>query len=497
MEVAGLAIGVAGLSGLFSACNECFELVQRGRYLGKDFLLLETKFANQKLRLRAWGNACGLANPDAYDSRLFEDEKIRSGIESTLLILQVLFEDGNTLRSRYGLSEADSANRNPLALSTSTLWQTPRQLSASLGQKVQGLADRVRATQKGNRPANKVRWAVGDRQKFQGLIHDLKELIDELEGFTRSCSVRERQREFIRREVESITDIPTLEAIEEAQLGQLDSIFDAASNRLCHMRGDSGQSEACVITEADRSDASPTSSQIVALDEEWDLLSSDSTSPARPLNRATHQYLYRVLCSSAPTAIFLDEPTYDPDKDNQWTVLDKTYPTHESRCLHLCGKRAVPDLEAYLLRCQAMEWIVIQDYCCQHDLKADGALQSPETSPEGQSIRLISHTLCSSLKDIAKRIDFEDEMPDFQPSSEFTSPYLWYYHNEDLLRELLDDEEREGESSVVRLFNFIDESMAEEYTIVEELVSRDVILWKYLPYLFVSLPTSADHRVHS
>ena len=63
MEVAGLAIGVAGLSGLFSACVDCFELVQRGRYLGKDFLLLETKFTNQRLRLITWGRAVDSLTP--------------------------------------------------------------------------------------------------------------------------------------------------------------------------------------------------------------------------------------------------------------------------------------------------------------------------------------------------------------------------------------------------------------------------------------------------
>jgi hypothetical protein len=46
MEAVGLAVGVVGLAGLFSACTDCFELVQRGRYHGKDYLLLETKFTN-------------------------------------------------------------------------------------------------------------------------------------------------------------------------------------------------------------------------------------------------------------------------------------------------------------------------------------------------------------------------------------------------------------------------------------------------------------------
>jgi Ras family protein A len=46
MEPIGLAVGVAGLAGLFSTCIECFNIVQRGRYLGRDYLILETKYTN-------------------------------------------------------------------------------------------------------------------------------------------------------------------------------------------------------------------------------------------------------------------------------------------------------------------------------------------------------------------------------------------------------------------------------------------------------------------
>jgi hypothetical protein len=43
----------------FGSCLGCFELVKRGSYLGRDFLLLETKFDNQRLRSTTWGKACG------------------------------------------------------------------------------------------------------------------------------------------------------------------------------------------------------------------------------------------------------------------------------------------------------------------------------------------------------------------------------------------------------------------------------------------------------
>jgi hypothetical protein len=83
MEVAGLAVGVAGLAGLFSCCNSAFQLVQKGRSFGRDYKILETKFANQELRLRAWGRASGLADGTGYDKRLDERE-LRQQVEATL-----------------------------------------------------------------------------------------------------------------------------------------------------------------------------------------------------------------------------------------------------------------------------------------------------------------------------------------------------------------------------------------------------------------------------
>lgn len=70
MEAAGLVrvLGVAGLAGLFSSCMDCFELVQHGRYLGRDYLLVETKFENLKLRFLTWGRACGLMDEDSSES---------------------------------------------------------------------------------------------------------------------------------------------------------------------------------------------------------------------------------------------------------------------------------------------------------------------------------------------------------------------------------------------------------------------------------------------
>lgn len=104
MEPVGVAIGAIGLVGLFSTCIDGFQLFERGKYLGRDFDLLETKFGNQRVRLKAWGRACGLISTDeyGYDSRLDEAE-LRANIERTLNHILMILQNGEALMKKYGL----------------------------------------------------------------------------------------------------------------------------------------------------------------------------------------------------------------------------------------------------------------------------------------------------------------------------------------------------------------------------------------------------------
>ncbi|OCL13936.1 hypothetical protein AOQ84DRAFT_282122 [Glonium stellatum] len=104
MEGIGLTFGVLGLAGLFSACLDCFDIIQRGRYLGRDYILLETKFTNQKLRFVTWGRACGMMDPKGYNTKL-DDEELRPQIEVNLTHVFALFNDGKELRKKYGLKQ--------------------------------------------------------------------------------------------------------------------------------------------------------------------------------------------------------------------------------------------------------------------------------------------------------------------------------------------------------------------------------------------------------
>jgi hypothetical protein len=146
MEAAGLAVGAVGLAGLFSACVNCFELIQLGRYLGRGYLLLETKFANQRLRLVTWGQACGIMGPHMYNPRL-NDPELKERLEDSLNHIILLFKDGKELRRKYGLKSETGPPK--LLLAGQQTVQTINTLAnstwtpASISQRLQDFTTRV------------------------------------------------------------------------------------------------------------------------------------------------------------------------------------------------------------------------------------------------------------------------------------------------------------------------------------------------------------------
>jgi hypothetical protein len=484
MEAIGLVVGVAGLARLFSTCISCFELVQRGRYLGKEYILLETKFANQRLRLLTWGRACGFVDSDIYDER-FDDEEVRPCIEATLIHLITLFNDGKELKMKYGL-KPDQPRPNVLAVASSVLGALiPPNLpiTTKLGQKIHGFRDRMDRTQKNATFANTVRWAIEDKLKFTELVQHLKDLIDDLEGLTKCLGIPERQRDMIRCEVESISDIAALEIIEEARWGRVDAVSDAASLRLWKLRDRYLESEQG--NRPANPDQSPQGS-VYSKEIEWDDMANDAQNRLAVAVDSHYQLLYRIFCQHEPTSVFLDPPSYSTRNNNysQWVVLDTEHPAGEPKALHLCGRRAIPDLDAYLTQNCELLFVVFKNYRCCHDWdqqKESGSLAFD------QSVYLSSADLCSALRNLSPRLTHLPRLPDFRPRMELQAPYLWYYHLRKLLSIELNDLSAQAWKSqgVKTLMDFVSGSMAEEYSIVEALLSRKVISWVYLQYLFV------------
>ena len=482
MEAVSFGVGIVGLAGLFSACIDCFDLVQNGRYLGKDYLLLETKFANQRLRFVTWGRACGLTNLEGYDITC-EPEALKSQIQDTLIHLLTLFRDGTTLKKRYGLREDV---QTVLAPSTSlgsvvaaTAWN-----GGSLGQKLQEFRQRIQKTRKQATLGSSARWAIEDRKKFTELVQHLKDLIDDLEGLTRFLGVAERQRVMIEDEMESISEISMLESMEEARLGNTDAVSSAASLRLWKVRDQRllGQQTNSAVgpDQADTSHPGPT-------EEEWDMLSDASKQPSILGEAGHYQVLYKVQCNNAITPrIFLDAPNYlggQHDVD-QWQVLDQKYPTSNHEGHHISGRRRIPSLEDYLRQNNSLNFVVFNHYeCCNSAVhKID-----PRPLPTGQSVRLLSKDLCYALARLFRYLTSRSTYPDLDVVTELRSPYVWFYWAREEIQIALSFHDEEDFNLLPDLFETMDDFMATEYAVVDDLLDLKVINWKYMGYIYVGL----------
>jgi Prion-inhibition and propagation len=106
MEVAGLVLGAARLAGLFSACLDCFALIDSGHTHGRDLEILLTKLDVEKTRLLQWGDAVGLLSsyPRSRNT-LLDVDHTRSMIERVLNCIFMLLTDTDKLRSKYGMHE--------------------------------------------------------------------------------------------------------------------------------------------------------------------------------------------------------------------------------------------------------------------------------------------------------------------------------------------------------------------------------------------------------
>jgi ubiquitin-protein ligase len=230
MEIAGLVVGVAGLAGAFTTCLDCFELLQTGRSLGKDYTLLTTRLGNLRLRFKGWGEGCGLMVPGGhYDSRL-DEPQLKSQIMLTMRCIILLFLDGEKLVKRYKIKSRQGPG-------SSIQHGGAIVLSHGNGSEVfqesgYDFLYRISQTQKEVSILHTARWALEDRKKMAGLVGHLDEFLGDLERFTTAFNVTPRQQRYVETEIELISDVNILESMVEASTGADDQVSSAASRRL-------------------------------------------------------------------------------------------------------------------------------------------------------------------------------------------------------------------------------------------------------------------------
>jgi hypothetical protein len=504
MEPVGLAVGIAGLAGLFSTCVECFNLVQRGRYLGRDYFILETKYTNQRLRLQTWGRACGLSDMGSTGANaLAWNDDIRLAVGETLVQIASLFQDHRTLRKRYGLSVDHSGLGSPHgAMSAPGMLAALTSRFRATGLAVSELAVFTppgRSFAKRPGISTSVRWAVDDKHKFADLVQHLKDFIDDLEALTTELNVPQRQRELIRAEVESIADAAELEMIEQARMGSADAIADAAGLRLSELQNGLDVASQPPLAQPQDGEPSLPNTTVDTTDNEWDIVEPDMPATG-PSSDMCYQVLHKITCESEQAiSIFFDRPSYHSGHggcpDDQWLVIDPDSPSQAPPNLHLSGRRRLKyPLKSYLYHNPQLSFLVFYNYTCSHD--PDSRRRAVTPAPPEPSIHLVSKALCTLLSGLMEMNHFT-----MAPGMELDPPHAWFYHARQALMAQLASEVGEHPAAENRkvaetLCKLMQNTMARRYSEVGSNLPTLTdkfpwVTWEQLPFLFVS----RSHRI--
>lgn len=187
-EVFGIAAGAVGIAATFSTCIDCFDYVQAGRHLGRDFQTEMLMFDCARYRLASWGKAANIYSNPQPKSLDISDDSLELVKRVLFQILQ-LFENSKTIAERY----------EPVT------WKDNSSTSVDLDPTITKLDKKLR--QLALRPRNekgllkKTTWAVYHRKEFKELIDGITRLVEELERLTQAC---DKRLQVVKQDVEEI-----------------------------------------------------------------------------------------------------------------------------------------------------------------------------------------------------------------------------------------------------------------------------------------------------
>ncbi|KAL2046575.1 hypothetical protein ABVK25_011734 [Lepraria finkii] len=237
MEAAGLAVGVAGLAGLFSTCVECFDYIQLGRQFGQDYGKCLLKLDVARLQLSRWGAAMGLGtveNSGLQQQHLAFNNSSQEITLAQTLLMQILdsFEEAERMSAKYmGYVSSNSAN-GPADLGVSNLNTTA--IGAEYRRVHLTILELAGQRQKDIGIRKKAMWALYEKKKFDRLIDDVTVFIGQLVGLF--PAVQDEQRALCKTEVAKFPQIQDLALLNDVVPGD-DQILSGEITREMASRG--------------------------------------------------------------------------------------------------------------------------------------------------------------------------------------------------------------------------------------------------------------------
>jgi hypothetical protein len=220
--------------------------------------------------------------------------------------------------------------------------------------------------------------------------------------------------------------------------------------------------------------------------------------------------IYRLRCFKSGGNTRLYEELYTGDE----TVQQET---------HLFGRATIENLELYLERNKDVAMIVYKNFeCCGHvesgfkDDYGQGQLPTSDESPllKGESIELVSEEMKRAFSDVLTLVSTDiplsksqdpqvTKIGEFIPSpnlskavkpfieseheiEDATYPYLWWFHHRQDISDVVDKPSENPVSPIFLLRDYIISRMLDEWDLVDDMMSKNQITARYLPYLYVS-----------
>ena len=162
MEVAGLAVGVAGLVGLFSVCRDAVEQIDTYKNFGLESGSIKARFELSKLIFQLWAKDVGITDINMSESHhpLLGEPAIALVVRETLVNIRDIFltTTSSPLAMRLGIS-----NNNPLSSSSDP-----------------GMLPKKPSTLQKSSKRDKLAWMLGGKINFANQVDTFGDLVEKL-----------------------------------------------------------------------------------------------------------------------------------------------------------------------------------------------------------------------------------------------------------------------------------------------------------------------------
>ncbi|KAI9827483.1 MAG: hypothetical protein M1832_004833 [Thelocarpon impressellum] len=313
MEVAGFTLGVVGAVGIlgqiFDGCVKAYAYFTTAHNLGRDSERLLCKIRIEEMRLMVWGREWGVAEGklEAHLAASSGDNDALKKLAETIL-KQLLDTIGNTkkLKERYGVKESTKE-------SIANGDDKPSPKGADTGN-----------TPNWNEIRLKARWVIGDRDKFEVLLRDLKDFNDGLERLFPPARIATLQRTWQNELLQTAKrDVGQLNLLESASSGVYPRLNTSANLKQLRINLDA----------EDSAKFKPTSH--LKIPSHALTLSSDEGKRV--------QGQHRRDASSPPEEVIVEWIPYDSDADMETRLVMYQRVDNLARMVHSASNRH-PDL---------------------------------------------------------------------------------------------------------------------------------------------------------